>query len=89
MKAIVFIATLLMASLSFAAKTYQVTGPVLEVTDSKIVVEKGKDKWEIDRAADTKVTGDLKVGEKVTIEYTMTAKTVEVKEAKDAKKKKK
>ncbi|QDK38781.1 hypothetical protein [Bdellovibrio sp. NC01] len=85
MKALVFIATMLMASFSFAAKTYQVTGPVLEVTDSKIVVEKGKDKWEIDRAADTKVTGDLKVGEKVTIEYTMTAKTVEVKEAKKKK----
>ena len=68
-----------------AGKTYQVTGPVLEVTDSKIVVEKGKDKWELARTADTKVTGDLKVGEKVTIEYTMTAVTVEVKESKAAK----
>ncbi len=65
-----------------AVKTYQVTGPVLEVTDSKIVVEKGKEKWEIARTPDTKVTGDLKVGEKVTIEYSMTATTVEVKAAK-------
>jgi len=65
-----------------AVKTYQVTGPVLEVTDTKIVVEKGKEKWELARTADTKVTGDLKVGEKVTIEYTMTATTVEVKPAK-------
>ena len=65
-----------------AGKTYQVTGPVLELTDSKIVVEKGKEKWEIARTADTKVTGALKVGEKVTIEYTMTATTVTVKPAK-------
>jgi len=63
------------------AKTYQVTGPVLEVNDSMIAVQKGTDRWEINRDKDTKVTGDLKVGSKVTIEYTMTAKTVEVKPA--------
>ena len=50
---------------------YQVTGPVLELTDSKIVVQKGKEKWEITRTPDTKVTGDLKVGAKVTVEYTI------------------
>lgn len=62
-----------------ADKTYQVTGPVLEVTDSVITVEKGKDKWQLARDKDTKITGDLKVGAKVTIEYKMTATTVEVK----------
>ncbi len=87
MKALVMICALLLTSVSFAAKTYQVTGPVVEVTDTKIVVEKGKDKWEIDRTADTKITGDLKPGQKVTIEYTMSAKDVEVKETKGAKKK--
>ena len=85
MKALLASLILLGASYSFAAKTYQVTGPVLEVTDSKIVVEKGKDKWEIERTAGTKVTGDLKVGEKVTIDYTMAADKVEVKEAKKKK----
>jgi len=75
-----------------ATKTYQVTGPVLEVTDSMIAVQKGKDRWEIARDASTKVTGDLKVGSKVLIEYRMTATTVEnkdtkAKEAKPAKKK--
>jgi hypothetical protein len=59
--------------------SYQVTGPVLELTDSKIVVQKGKEKWELARTADTKVTGDLKVGSKVTISYAMTALTVAVK----------
>jgi len=32
-----------------APKSYQVTGPVLEVKDDMIVVEKDKDKWEIAR----------------------------------------
>jgi len=69
-----------------ADKTYQVTGPILEVTDTTIVVQKGKEKWEIARTKDTKVTGDLKVGAKVTITYTMTATSIEAKEAKgDAK----
>jgi hypothetical protein len=74
-----------------AVKTYQVTGPVLEVTDDMIAVKKGKDRWEIARSADTEVTGDLKVGAKVTIEYRMTATKVEVKDkakAKETKKKK-
>ena len=77
-------AFLFFAAVAFAAgaKTYQVTGPVLEVNANTIVVQKGKDKWEINRDAATKVTGDLKVGSKVTIEYTMKAATIEVKEAK-------
>jgi hypothetical protein len=68
-----------------APKTYQVTGPVLEVTSDMIVVQKGKDRWEIARDASTKVTGDLKVGSKVTIEYRMSAAAVEVKSEKAAK----
>jgi hypothetical protein len=70
-----------------ATKTYQVTGPVLEVNDTMIAVQKGKDRWEIARDASTKVTGDLKVGSKVTIEYRMTATAVDVKPAAAAKKK--
>ncbi|HYS52361.1 MAG TPA: hypothetical protein VER58_01190 [Thermoanaerobaculia bacterium] len=62
-----------------AVKTYQVTGPVLEVRSDAIVVQKGKDKWELARDANTKVTGNLKVGAKVTIEYRMTATSVVVK----------
>ena len=79
----------LSASLVLAAppKTYQVTGPVLSVTDDMIVVQKGTDKWEIARDASTKVTGDLKVGAKVTIEYRMIGTSVEVKPAAPAPKK--
>ena len=77
-------AIVLVASLAFAGapKTYQVTGPVLELKDDVIVVQKGSEKWEIARGKDTKVTGDIKVGSKVTIEYRMTATAIEVKEAK-------
>jgi len=72
------------ALLSFAVwaakpKTYQVTGPVLEIKGDVVVVQKGDEKWEIAKDAATKITGDLKVGAKVTITYTMTATTVEVK----------
>ncbi len=74
---------LTLSSTAFAsAKTYQVTGPVLEVNSSMIVVQKGKDRWELDRASDTKVNADVKVGDKVTITYTMTAKDVDVKAGK-------
>ena len=74
-------ATVVMAG---PGKTYQVTGPVLELTDAKIVVEKGKEKWELARTPATKVAGDLKVGAKVTIDYTMTAVDVAVKDVKAA-----
>jgi hypothetical protein len=59
--------------------TYQVTGPVLAVTDTSITVQKGKDPWTVSRDANTKVTGTLAVGSKVTIKYHMTADTVVVK----------
>jgi len=82
--------TLLAASTAFAGapKTYQVTGPVLELKDDTVVVQKGQEKWEIVRDKDTKTTGDLKVGSKVTVTYTMKAATIDVKnDAKPAKKK--
>jgi hypothetical protein len=68
------------------AKSYQVTGPVLEVTPTTITVQKGNDKWEIARDSKTKITGDIKVGAKVTIYYTMAATEVEVKKEGKAKK---
>jgi hypothetical protein len=80
-------ATLALSSTALAgAKSYQVTGPVVEVNDTMIVVTKGKERFEIDRDSNTKVTGDIKVGDKVTVNYTMTAKDVEVKADKSAKK---
>ncbi len=83
-------AALLASSVAFAAatKTYQVTGPVLEINNDMIAVQKGKDRWEIARDGSTKIPADVKVGDKVTIEYRMTATSVEVKSAPKTKTKK-
>ncbi len=68
------------------AKAYQVTGPVLEVTPTTIVVQKGEQKWEI--ALDKSTKGaNVKVGDKVTVYYSMIATEIEVKPAKADKKK--
>jgi hypothetical protein len=82
-----FAGVFLLTSVAIAAgpKDYQVTGPVLDVTDDVITVEKGKDKWEIGRNKDTKINGELKKGSKVTIYYKMNASSVEVKDAGKAK----
>jgi cytochrome c oxidase assembly protein Cox11 len=80
---LVAVLALLISSAAFAAtKKYQVTGKVLGFDDKMITVEKGDEKWEIERDANTKIEGNLKIGEKVTIEYKMTATSVEVKKAK-------
>lgn len=70
-----------------AAKIYQVTGPILAITDKAIVVQKGDERWEVARDEKTKIDGELKVGNKVTIHYRMVAVSVESKS--DAKKKSK
>ncbi|MEY2559763.1 MAG: hypothetical protein QOG51_178 [Verrucomicrobiota bacterium] len=76
-----------LSGVAFAASpsSYQVTGPITAVDDSMITVMKGKEKFEIARDSNTKATGELKVGEKVTIKYTMTAKEIEVKADKSKK----
>jgi hypothetical protein len=79
--------SLFLASAAAAAgpKDYQVTGPVLDVNDDVVTVQKGSEKWEIGRNKDTKINGDLKKGSKVTIQYKMTASSIEVKDAGKAK----
>lgn len=83
--------SLVLSSTTFAAdpKDYQVTGPVLDVTDSMIAVQKGKDRWELARNSSTKTAGEVKKGDKVTVHYTMTATDIEVKADKGAKKEEK
>ena len=60
------------------ANTYQVTGPILELTENRIVVQKGDERWELARDPSTKIKGELKIGHKVTIYYRMIATRVEV-----------
>jgi hypothetical protein len=85
--AVVFTGLLLAAPALRAAdaKAYQVTGPVLEVTDTTVTVQKGDDKWQIARDKSTKMDGQLKVGAKVTIYYKMVATDIEVKDDKKKK----
>ena len=93
--AAVAFATLAFTGSSFAGgpKTYQVTGPILAITPDTVTVQKGTEVWELGRSASTKITGELKVGSKVTVSYTMDAVSADVKDAapdkKDAKKKSK
>jgi hypothetical protein len=85
----VIAATMLLGTAAYA---YQVTGPVLEVTDTKIVVEKDKERWELARDKETRGDKNIKKGDRVTIQYRMTATEIESKagkkdeKAKDTKK---
>lgn len=85
--ALALVAAILGAAPAFGAnaKSYQVTGPVEEISNDMIVVMKGKDRWEIARDASSKVPADVKKGDKVTVYYRMTATEVESKAAKPAK----
>lgn len=76
------------------SKSYQVTGPIIALTDNVITVQKDDEKWEIARSAATKTDGKLAVGSRVTVHYKMTADSIEVKDTgkgadKSAEKKKK
>jgi hypothetical protein len=77
--AVVVAVVFVVASAAFAGKTYQFTGKVLEIKDNVIIVEKGKEKFELTKDATTKIKGDLKVGAKVTVQYESRATEIEVK----------
>ena len=77
-----FVAVAFAATASLAlAKDYQVTGPVVDVKDDAIVVKKGNENWELARDKDTKATGEIKKGDRVTIKYKMIATSIESKSA--------
>jgi hypothetical protein len=69
------------ATAQAADKSYQVTGPVVDVSADTITVQKGKENWQIARTAATKGGTDVKKGDKVTVYYTMTATEIEAKAA--------
>ena len=57
------------------------TFEVAKLTDKVIVVQKGDERWEVARDEKTRIDGELKVGNKVTIHYRMLAVSVETKAA--------
>lgn len=74
---------LIVAAIAYARapkSDYQWTGSVVEVDNDHIIVQKGNDKWEFAHDKDTKVTGELKPGAKVTVKYFMKATSIEAKE---------
>ena len=77
--ALSYVSLNLSSAVAAGPKTYQVTGPILELSDTTIVVQKGKDRWELARGAALNLGTDAKVGTKVTLEYTMTAVSAEIK----------
>jgi hypothetical protein len=74
----------LLASLSAGAATRAIliTGPVTDVREDVIVIQKGKQQWEIARGPATKVRGELRKGALVTIEVYLSAGTIDVREEK-------
>jgi hypothetical protein len=85
MKSMIIIAALALSASAFAAKSYQVTGTVLEVTESTITVDKKGEKFEIARPAG--MGGDVQKGAKVTVQYSMTATSIDIKSEATAPKK--
>ncbi len=74
---------LIIAAIAFARppkSDYQWTGSVVESDGDHLIVQKGDEKWEFAIDKDTKTTGTLKAGAKVTVKYVMKATSVEVKE---------
>jgi hypothetical protein len=74
-------AFLLFATAAVAVDDFQVTGNVTEKTADSITVMKGKERFQIAIDKDTKMTGDAKVGGKVTVKYKMHASSIESKDA--------
>jgi hypothetical protein len=86
MKRLIVIVGILIFVVAFVAYArapkadYQWTGTVVESDGDHLVVQKGNEKWEFAIDKDTKMTGTLKAGAKVTVKYLMKATSVEAKE---------
>ncbi|HJW08389.1 MAG TPA: hypothetical protein VJ483_02075 [Holophagaceae bacterium] len=69
-------------------KTYQVTGPIMDIQGDVITVQnQKKELWQLTVPAGTKGFEGLKKGDKVTLMYTMSVTSIEVKGAKKEEKK--
>lgn len=65
-----------------ATRAVLITGPITDIREDAIVIQKGKQQWEIARGAATKVRGELRKGALVTIEVYLSAGTIDVREDK-------
>lgn len=76
------LAMLAAAPVYAATKAIVVTGPVTEVRDDVVVIQKGKQQWEIARTPGTAIRGELRKGALVTVEVYLSAGSIEVREEK-------
>lgn len=78
-------AAALLAAPVFAegAKSYQVTGPVIAIKGDVVTVKKGTENWEINKGATT--FDSIKEGDRITVEYTMSATKIIAKDTKKSK----
>ena len=66
-------------ALAATPTTYDATGPVVDMTDTTLtIMYHGKDKWTFARDTTTKGAEAVKVGDKITVHYTMMAGSVDV-----------
>ncbi len=63
------------------AKSYQVTGPITDISGDTITVTKGTEAFQINLPKGTKGADGLKKGDKVTVHYAMTATEITSKAA--------
>ncbi len=75
------------SSLFAGGKTYQVTGPIMDIQGDVVTVQKGKEMWQLTIPAGTKGAEGLKKGDKVTFTYTMSVTSIEMKGGKKDEKK--
>lgn len=83
MKTIPLLAFALIAAVAAPAfagpgKTYPISGTAVEVDSQYVVVEGDGKKVQMDRVGATQITGDLKTGDKVSVEYYLVAKDIKV-----------
>ncbi|MDH4134781.1 MAG: hypothetical protein OEV31_08310 [Gammaproteobacteria bacterium] len=65
-----------------ATRPIRITGQVIDVREDAIVVQKGKEKWEIARHPAAAIKGDLKKGARVTVDFRAIAAGIEVRDEK-------
>lgn len=61
-------------------KTYQITGPVVAIDDASITIRAKREKWQFARDTNGVPAQALKVGDTVTVTYSMTTTKIELKE---------
>lgn len=68
------------SAFAVAPKDYQITGSITELTDTTVtLMTNKKETWGFARDTSTKLPDGAKIGDKVTVHYTMTAGTVDAK----------